>query len=300
MEREILVGYGIGLYYEYMKNSLPFKLSFLCDRRWQEFGNMHDGIPVISPERLKAMKNAKVLIFSGNDNVCASIENDLRDSGLKYERACRYLTIPYEISGKELKKLAVDNRYSDPCHNEVHFDKTLDDRLRILFKGKNNYLDLKQEIYIGSLYIIFGSNGVCEIGSNTKFHSTTMYISDAKVLIGESCLFAHNTEIRCHDGHHIFNRDTKHRINYPKNVVVGNHVWAGAGARLLPGFEIQDNSVVGAESVSSSKFGRELIIAGNPAKIIREGICWAGDDTSFCQRDNFDECIDRSAEKYFE
>lgn len=299
MDSEILVGYGIGVYYEYMKNNLPFKLSFLCDRRWQEFGRMHDNIPVISPEQLKEMENVKVIIFSGNDLICSSIENDLKDFHVKCERASQYLRIPYEIDGRELKKLSANNVYKDSCQNEVHFDEKLSDRIRILFKGKNNYLNLKEDIYVGSLNLIFGNNGVCIIGGNTKFHAATIYISHGKIQIGENCLFAHNTEIRCHDGHHIFEKSTKQRINYPKNISIGNHVWVGAGAYLLPGFEIQDNSVVGARSVSSSKFGKELIIAGNPAKVIRRGICWSGDDTSFFQRDTFDECMDKNAEKYF-
>lgn len=72
----------------------------------------------------------------------------------------------------------------------------------------------------------------------------------------------------------------------------------GAGAQLLPGFLIGDNSIIGAGSVSSSVFGSGLVIGGNPARVIREGVLWAKDDTNLRQHDTFGECMDKRAEKY--
>lgn len=299
MNDETIVGYGIGQYYEYVKDKLPFRLSFLCDRRWQEFGEVHGGIPVISPEQLRSMENVRVVIFGGDETVCASIESDLKGCPAACERAWKYLTIPYELLGKDLKKISAEGLYQDQYNNRVYFHKTLSDKVKITFRGSNNVLRIGEKVSAGLLRIDFGNDGVCEVGSGTEFNSVLVSVSGGKVRIGEECLFSNGISIRCHDGHHIFDRETGRRLNYPRDVSIGNHVWVGAGAQLLPGFSIDDNSVIGTGSVSSSGFGSGLIIGGNPARVIREGILWSKDDTNFRQRDSFGECMDRVAEKYF-
>lgn len=54
-----------------------------------------------------------------------------------------------------------------------------------------------------------------------------------------------------------------------KPIKIGNNVWIGANAIILPGVEIGNNTIIGAGSVVTKSFGDNLIIAGNPAKIIK-------------------------------
>ena len=49
---------------------------------------------------------------------------------------------------------------------------------------------------------------------------------------------------------------------------IGNNVWIGANAIILPNVVIGDNSIVGAGSVVTKSFPSNVILAGNPAKII--------------------------------
>lgn len=104
--------------------------------------------------------------------------------------------------------------------------------------------------------------------------------------------------MRTHDGHHIFDLSTKKRINLPQDVVIGNQVWIAYGATLLGGAQIGDGSVVGAGSITSSEFGDHTVIAGSPAKIIRENICWSKDSEEKCNHQEFGECFDQTALKY--
>ncbi len=53
-------------------------------------------------------------------------------------------------------------------------------------------------------------------------------------------------------------------------IVIGDNVWIGAGAIILPGVTIGDNCVVGAGSVVTRSFPSNLVIAGNPAREIRK------------------------------
>ena len=46
--------------------------------------------------------------------------------------------------------------------------------------------------------------------------------------------------------------------------------WAGGGVTILPGVTLGDNVVVGAGSVVTKSYGDNVVLAGNPARIIKE------------------------------
>ena len=54
------------------------------------------------------------------------------------------------------------------------------------------------------------------------------------------------------------------------DTVIGNDVWIGQNAVILPGVHIGDGAIIGAESVVASDVEPYTIIAGNPARIIRK------------------------------
>ena len=87
-------------------------------------------------------------------------------------------------------------------------------------------------------------------------------------------MFSHNIRLRTSDSHSIV--DSKgNRINYSKNIVVGNHVWVGLESLILKGSVIADNSVVAARATVNKQFEQSgCIIAGAPAKQIKEDINW--------------------------
>jgi virginiamycin A acetyltransferase len=54
------------------------------------------------------------------------------------------------------------------------------------------------------------------------------------------------------------------------NTVIGNDVWIGQNAVILPGVNIGDGAIIGANSVVGSNISPYTIVAGNPAKVIRK------------------------------
>jgi maltose O-acetyltransferase len=53
-------------------------------------------------------------------------------------------------------------------------------------------------------------------------------------------------------------------------IVIEDNVWLGGGAILLPGVTIGRNAVVGAGAVVSRSVPANTVVAGNPARVIRE------------------------------
>lgn len=56
----------------------------------------------------------------------------------------------------------------------------------------------------------------------------------------------------------------------PKQVILKRGCWIGANCTILPGVEIGENSVVGAGAVVTKSFPNYVLIAGNPARIIKQ------------------------------
>jgi maltose O-acetyltransferase len=54
-----------------------------------------------------------------------------------------------------------------------------------------------------------------------------------------------------------------------KPITIGDNVWLGGGAIVLPGITIGDNSVVGAGSVVTRDLPPDVVAVGNPARVIR-------------------------------
>lgn len=58
-----------------------------------------------------------------------------------------------------------------------------------------------------------------------------------------------------------------------KDVKIGKNVFVGCNCIILKGTEIGENSIVGAGSVVCGKFEANSVIAGNPARMIRNNRC---------------------------
>ena len=52
-------------------------------------------------------------------------------------------------------------------------------------------------------------------------------------------------------------------------VIIGNNVWIGGGAIILPGVTIGDNVVIGAGSIVTKSIPDNVIAAGSPCRVIR-------------------------------
>lgn len=123
--------------------------------------------------------------------------------------------------------------------------------------------------------------------SEFESHVTNFYPwSRDKLIIGKFCQIAAGVEFIMNDANHQMNAvstfpfytlegwdmDAPATSDMPfkGNTVIGNDVWIGQNAVILPGVDIGDGAIIGANSVVGSDVAPYTIVAGNPAKLIRK------------------------------
>lgn len=104
-------------------------------------------------------------------------------------------------------------------------------------------------------------------------HQCSFAVSD-RIEIGSDCMIAAGTKIQDNDGHPLEPgarlRHEKVAVADIKPVVLGNNVWIAPRCTILKGVVIGDNAVVGTGSVVTRDVPANTLVAGVPARIVRE------------------------------
>ncbi len=104
------------------------------------------------------------------------------------------------------------------------------------------------------------------LGEGVFINSGCKFQDQGGIFIGDRCLIGHNVVIATLN-HHM---DVERRRGMtPKSVRLGNDVWVGSGAILLPGITVGDGAVVAAGVVVTKDVEAHTIVGGNPARLIK-------------------------------
>lgn len=148
--------------------------------------------------------------------------------------------------------------------------------VRIGIDGSGNIIRIDKNVQIGSLEIIVqGSDCVVHIGRNTQIGGARIVCCENgnKVIIGDDNLIAEEVEFWSCDGHSIYQNGN--RINPSKPILVADRVWIGRHVKILKGVTIHPDTVIGMGSlVTAREYPAGVLLAGFPAKVIREEITW--------------------------
>lgn len=116
---------------------------------------------------------------------------------------------------------------------------------------------------------------VLSIGAGTTVNEARLIVDDAEVRIGEDCLFSDEILLQANDQHGLIDLTTMQLTNAGRRfITVGEHVWVGQRATIMPEVEIGAGSVVAAGSIVTKSCGPAVYLAGAPARVVREGASW--------------------------
>lgn len=105
------------------------------------------------------------------------------------------------------------------------------------------------------------------VGKNVFINSACMFQDQGGIIIGDGVLIGHNVVLATLN-HDIDPR--KRSTMHPAPIVIGNNVWIGANATVVPGISIGEGAIVAAGAVVTKDVPPNVIVGGVPAKIIKK------------------------------
>lgn len=124
---------------------------------------------------------------------------------------------------------------------------------------------------------------VANFERNVKYHFD--FVGD-KLVIGKFCMIASDVTFIMNGANHlsrsvssypfaIFGKDWQHAMrgkSYPSkgDTIIGNDVWVGYKATIMPGITIGDGAIIASHSVVTKNVAPYAIVGGNPATLIRK------------------------------
>lgn len=127
-----------------------------------------------------------------------------------------------------------------------------------------------------SLFIYYAFGGVASarymgvgVGDDCRIYIKDFGTEPFLIKIGNRVTITGGVKILTHDGATWLVRDAKGRRYKYAGVVIGNNVFIGVNAVIMPGVEIGDNVIVAAGSVVTKSVANE-VVAGVPARKIRD------------------------------
>lgn len=116
------------------------------------------------------------------------------------------------------------------------------------------------------LYVDYGSH--LRVGARTFANFGLVALDVAPITIGDDVQIGPNVQLLTplHPVHPGLRRD---KWEAAKPITIGDNVWLGGGAIVLPGVTIGANTVVGAGAVVTRDLPSDVVAVGNPARVIR-------------------------------
>ena len=124
---------------------------------------------------------------------------------------------------------------------------------------------------------------VANFEKNVKYHFD--FVGD-QLIIGKFCMIASGVTFIMNGANHlsksistypfaIFGKDWQHAMDgktYPTkgNTVIGNDVWIGFNATIMPGINIGDGAIIASNATVTKDVPPYAVVGGNPAKVIRK------------------------------
>lgn len=177
--------------------------------------------------------------------------------------------IPYDTSDKELRALSSQAKNQMRQYNNLPAEdvESRNQILKLLFGECGKNIRVNQPIYVD-----YGRN--ISIGDYSLINMNCTLLDTGKITIGHHTLVG--PDVKIYTAFHSLDGAKRYWTDDGENtaiktqtkpVIVGNYVWIGGGAVILPGVTIGDNAVIGAGSVVTGSIPANAVACGNPCVI---------------------------------
>ncbi|WP_314579666.1 chorismate mutase [Enterococcus gilvus] len=150
-------------------------------------------------------------------------------------------------------KLRAINQETDKKKREMYVKST--------FGGTKKRVYIEPTISFDYGYNIFvGENFYC------NFHN--VFLDICPITIGDNCMFGPNVQLYT-ASHPLEPGKRNSGQEFGKPITIGDNVWIGGSCVVVPGVTLGDNVVVAAGAVVTKSFPDNVVVGGNPARILK-------------------------------
>lgn len=170
----------------------------------------------------------------------------------------------YSPTDKELRKLHLRVKKLFGKYNKIDpsNEKKLNKLIKKILGGTGEKITVHPPFYCDYGINVF-------VGENFFANYGCVILDVNKVTIGKNCMLA--PCVKMFSATHPVRAEERYNgVELGLPITIGDNCWIGGGAIICPGVTLGDNVVVGAGAVVTKSFGSNVVIAGNPAKIIKE------------------------------
>lgn len=170
--------------------------------------------------------------------------------------------LPYQPWDTELT--ADRTRAKNLCYqlNQTPFDQQ-DERQRIA----RELVNAKGEVWLEApFHCDYGYR--ITVGERFYANHGCVILDSGGVVAGKDCMLGPNVVLTSVT-HTLDRTERATGVEYGKPIVLGDDVWVGANATILPGVTIGDGAVIGAGAVVTKDIPANSVVAGVPARIIK-------------------------------
>jgi maltose O-acetyltransferase len=143
---------------------------------------------------------------------------------------------------------------------DVEDEKQREEAIRELFGSAGKNVSIEHNFHCDLGYNI-------HVGDHFYAGYNCTILDMAEVIVGDNCMIGPDVGIYT-AGHNIAPKG-RNKTGYAMPIRIGNDVWIGGSCVILGGVTIGDHSIVAAGSVVTKDVPPNVIVAGNPAKVIK-------------------------------
>ena len=134
---------------------------------------------------------------------------------------------------------------------------------------KEMFGDIGEGCYIEPPFHANWAGKHVHFGNNVYANFNLTLVDDTDIYVGDKVMFGPNVTVAT-AGHPIDPPLRYQAMQFNMPVYIGENVWIGANAVILPGVTIGENSVIGAGSVVTKDIPANVVAVGNPCRVLRE------------------------------
>ena len=169
---------------------------------------------------------------------------------------------PYSPSDPELVQLSKESRQKQNAFNNEENPK---EGAKIIKKW---FGSTGENVYINRWVVVdYGIN--IHIGENFYSNYNLTMLDVCPITIGKNATIGPNCQFLT-PLHPLDPIERNSGKEYGAPITIGDNFWAGGGVTVLPGVTLGNNVVAGAGAVITKSFGDNVVLAGNPARVIKE------------------------------